>query len=70
MAGMGVAPDVGQQFVPMIGTKRDHFSLETGMVLQLHPGSHRNHAPAVMAKHCRDKGFDIPTLAISVSRDA
>lgn len=35
-------------------------SLDDGMVMQIHPGSFRNHSPAVMAMHGRDKGFDIP----------
>lgn len=36
-------------------------SLEDGLVLQIHPGSYRNHSAGIMAKHGRDKGFDIPT---------
>jgi glucuronate isomerase len=36
-------------------------SIEDGMVLQIHPGSWRNHSPQVMARFGRDKGFDIPT---------
>lgn len=36
-------------------------SLDDGMVMQIHPGSFRNHSPAVMAMHGRDMGFDIPT---------
>jgi glucuronate isomerase len=35
-------------------------SIEDGMVLQLHPGVHRNHNEAVMARFGRDKGADIP----------
>ncbi len=35
-------------------------SVEDGMVMQLHPGSFRNHSDRVMALHGRDKGFDIP----------
>jgi glucuronate isomerase len=36
-------------------------SLEDGLVLQIHPGSYRNHNAGVFAKFGRDKGADIPT---------
>lgn len=36
-------------------------SLEDGLVMQLHPGSWRNHNPAIYAKHGPDAGADIPT---------
>jgi glucuronate isomerase len=36
-------------------------SIEDGMVMQLHPGVHRNHNDAVRARFGRDKGADIPT---------
>jgi glucuronate isomerase len=36
-------------------------SLEDGLVMQLHPGSWRNHNPALYAKHGPDVGADIPT---------
>ncbi|HEY2660542.1 MAG TPA: glucuronate isomerase [Caulobacteraceae bacterium] len=36
-------------------------SVEDGMVMQLHPGSHRNHNAEVFAQFGRDKGGDIPT---------
>jgi glucuronate isomerase len=42
-------------------TEMARMSLEDGMVLQIHPGSARNHSPRVMAMFGRDKGFDIPT---------
>jgi len=35
-------------------------SLDDGLVLQIHPGSFRNHNPAVFAAFGRDKGADIP----------
>ena len=35
-------------------------SLEDGLVMQLHPGSWRNHNAALFARHGRDKGADIP----------
>lgn len=42
-------------------TEMARMSLEDGLVLQIHPGSWRNHSAEVMARHGRDKGFDIPT---------
>ena len=36
-------------------------SLEDGLVMQIHPGSFRNHNPDVLARFGRDKGADIPT---------
>ena len=35
-------------------------SIEDGMVMQLHPGVHRNHNSAVLERFGRDKGGDIP----------
>lgn len=42
-------------------TEMAKMSLDDGLVLQIHPGSWRNHSPAIMARFGRDKGFDIPT---------
>ena len=42
-------------------TEMAKMSLDDGLVLQIHPGSWRNHSPAIMQKFGRDKGFDIPT---------
>ncbi|MBP1849061.1 glucuronate isomerase [Rhizobium halophytocola] len=42
-------------------TEMARMSLDDGLVLQIHPGSYRNHSAEVMARHGRDKGFDIPT---------
>ncbi|MGR3402345.1 glucuronate isomerase [Paracoccus sp. (in: a-proteobacteria)] len=41
-------------------TEMARMSLDDGLVLQIHPGSRRNHSDAVMATFGRDKGFDIP----------
>jgi len=35
-------------------------SLEDGLVMQIHPGSFRNHNPSLFARFGRDKGADIP----------
>jgi glucuronate isomerase len=42
-------------------TEMAKMSLDDGLVMQIHPGSQRNHSAAIMARFGRDKGFDIPT---------
>jgi glucuronate isomerase len=42
-------------------TEMARMSLEDGLVMQIHPGSFRNHNAALFASHGRDKGADIPT---------
>jgi glucuronate isomerase len=42
-------------------TEMARMSVEDGLVLQVHPGSWRNHSPSMFARFGRDKGFDIPT---------
>jgi glucuronate isomerase len=42
-------------------TEMAKMSIDDGLVLQIHPGSWRNHSSAMLAKFGRDKGFDIPT---------
>jgi glucuronate isomerase len=41
-------------------TELAQMSLDDGMVMQIHPGSFRNHNPALYAKYDRDRGADIP----------
>ena len=41
-------------------TEMARMSVEDGMVMQLHPGSWRNHNAALFASHGRDKGADLP----------
>jgi glucuronate isomerase len=41
-------------------TEMARMSLDDGLVLQIHPGSRRNHSSPMMAQFGRDKGFDIP----------
>jgi glucuronate isomerase len=38
-------------------------SADDGMVMQIHPGSLRNHNPGVFAHYGADRGFDIPVAA-------
>jgi glucuronate isomerase len=42
-------------------TEMAKMSVEDGMVMQIHPGSFRNHNSAVFHAFGRDRGFDIPT---------
>ncbi len=44
-------------------TEMAGMSLEDGLVMQLHPGSHRNHNTALFAKFGPDLGGDIPMRA-------
>jgi glucuronate isomerase len=38
-------------------------SIEDGLVMQIHPGSYRNHNPVIFANYGTDKGADIPMHA-------
>lgn len=48
-------------------TEMARMSLDDGLVLQIHPGSLRNHSSAINKRFGRDKGFDIPMRADYVS---
>jgi len=41
-------------------TEMAGMSIEDGLVMQLHPGSHRNHSSSIYNSFGLDKGFDIP----------
>jgi len=49
-----------EQFRAQMLTEMARMSLDDGLVLQIHPGSWRNHSPAMFAAFGPDKGFDIP----------
>lgn len=42
-------------------TEMAKMSLDDGLVMQIHPGSFRNHNPQIHRRFGRDKGADIPT---------
>ncbi|MBU2865413.1 glucuronate isomerase [Pacificibacter marinus] len=42
-------------------TEMARMSLDDGLTMQIHAGSHRNHSGPVLEQFGRDKGFDIPT---------
>jgi glucuronate isomerase len=48
-------------------TEMARMSVDDGLVLQIHPGSWRNHSPAMLKAFGRDRGFDIPTRTDYVS---
>jgi glucuronate isomerase len=54
-------PEEADAFRGQMLTEMARMSLDDGMVLQIHPGSMRNHSGPVLGAHGRDKGFDIPT---------
>ncbi|WP_347137497.1 glucuronate isomerase [Paracoccus sp. SSK6] len=54
------SPDEADAFRGHMLTEMARMSLEDRLVMQIHPGSRRNHSDPVMAAHGRDKGFDIP----------
>jgi glucuronate isomerase len=54
-------PAAAERFRAHMLVEMARMSVEDGMVMQLHPGSFRNHHPEVFARFGRDKGADIPT---------
>ena len=54
------AGDEADAFRGHMLTEMARMSLEDGLVLQIHPGSRRNHSDQMLATFGRDKGFDIP----------
>jgi len=50
-----------QLFRAQMLTELARMGADDGLVMQIHPGSFRNHSPSVFARFGRDKGFDIPT---------
>jgi glucuronate isomerase len=53
-------PGDAELFRAQMLTEMARMSLDDGLVLQIHPGSFRNHDAAVFARFGRDKGADIP----------
>ena len=56
-----VAPEDAELFRAQMLTEMARMSLEDGLVLQIHPGSHRNHNGPLFQRFGRDKGADIPS---------
>lgn len=62
-----VTPAEAELFRGHMLTEMAAMSLDDGLVMQIHPGSFRNHNAAVFARFGRDKGADIPTRTDYVS---
>lgn len=60
LAGTASA-DEAETFRAQMLTEMAKMSLDDGLVMQIHPGSFRNHNPGLFAAYGRDKGADIPT---------
>ena len=54
-------PAEAEAFRAQMLTEMARMSLDDGLVMQIHPGSFRNHNARVFADFGRDKGADIPT---------
>ena len=56
-----ITADEAETFRGQMLTEMARMSLDDGLVMQIHPGSFRNHNPLVFREYGRDKGADIPT---------
>lgn len=61
VAGGAASPADAELFRAQMLTEMAAMSLDDGLVMQIHPGSFRNHNAQVFATLGRDKGADIPT---------
>jgi glucuronate isomerase len=57
----GATSDEADAFRGQMLTEMARMSIDDGLVLQIHPGSFRNHSKSILDIHGRDMGFDIPT---------
>ena len=55
------SPEEAEAFRGQVLTEMARMSLDDGLVMQIHPGSFRNHNPAIFGDFGRDMGADIPT---------
>ncbi len=53
-------PKEADAFRGQMLTEMARMSIDDGLTLQIHAGSHRNHSKAILNKFGRDKGFDVP----------
>ena len=61
IVGGSWTPEDAELFRAQMLTEMAAMSVEDGMVMQIHPGSFRNHNRALHQAYGRDKGADIPT---------
>jgi len=57
----GASAEEAELFRAQMLTEMARMSVDDGLVMQLHPGSFRNHSAAMFDVYGPDKGFDIPT---------
>jgi glucuronate isomerase len=55
-----ISADDAESFRAQMLTEMARMSIDDGLVMQIHPGSFRNHNPQVFRQFGRDKGADIP----------
>ena len=55
------SPEEAERFRGQMLTEMATMSIDDGLVMQIHPGSFRNHNPTVFRDFGPDKGADIPT---------
>lgn len=55
-----VTPHEAELFRAQMLTEMAAMSLDDGLVMQLHPGCHRNHNPALFERYGRNVGADLP----------
>jgi len=60
VTGPSPTPADAELFRARMLTEMARMSADDGMVMQIHPGSVRNHNAGLFASHGRDKGADIP----------
>jgi glucuronate isomerase len=61
VAGGKATPEEADLFRGQMLTELAKMSLDDGLVMQIHPGSFRNHSADLFRRFGRDKGADIPT---------
>ena len=66
LAGKATAADA-RRFSAHMLVEMARMSSEDGLVMQLHPGSIRNHNPAVFGRFGPDKGATFPMRSISAA---
>jgi len=54
-------PAEAERFRGQLLTEMAKMSIDDGLVMQIHPGSFRNHNPSLLHSFGRDRGADIPT---------
>jgi len=55
-----ISADDAESFRAQMLTEMARMSVDDGLVMQIHPGSFRNHNPVIFETYGRDKGADIP----------